>query len=885
MPLTSGTRLGPYEILGPLGAGGMGEVYRARDTRLDRTVAIKTLPDDSSGDPERRQRLEREARAIGALSHPNICALYDVGEHEGTTFLVMELVEGTTLADRLTRGPLPLDEALACAIQIANALDKAHRNGIIHRDLKPGNIMIVRPARQGPPQVKLLDFGLAKVGGDNPVIGDAATATSPVTRQGQILGTLHYMSPEQLEGRAVDARSDIFAFGAVLFEMLTGRRAFEGSSSASLIGAILHTAPPPVTGFCSGPRALDRLIAICLAKHADDRWSSIHDVLLQLQAITGAPEAVAAAVPAPARGRERLAWIAAALAATAALVLAVLLVTNRASSVDAGGERRVLSVLTPDQAPLVYGEAPLVSPDGRRVAFVVRDREGSTRLYVRELDGSVPQPLKGTEYASMPFWAPDSRRLGFFAQGRLKTIDTTGGPPTAIAAAPVPRGGSWNSDDLILFVSVPTQPTLMVPASGGTPVPVVTAEGVRDSRWFPKFLPDGRHYLYLGGKPGFVDGRRVKVGSIDGPDTWDLVASNAPAVYAEPGYLLFRRDQALVAQPFDARTFALTGTAVPIADDVGYNAITYQGLFSASANGVLAYQGSAPGSRITWFDRDGRRVGEATPPGDQNNFCLLSGESRIVYEAADLVTGNVDLWTVAANGVPSRLTFGPLVDFFPVCAPEGDEVIFASLRGGPPNLFRLAVDSPGSETLLLASPTAKTPTQWTRNGLVLFSVLNAEFNWDVHALSLADGSTTPVVTTPAEERNAQLSPDGRWLAYVSNESGSFEVYVQPFPGSGARWQVSRAGGIQPQWAAGGGEIYYLEPDTSLVARTVHVGPAGLQFGEPSVLMTTNVTGWEPNNPTSQYVVSADGRRVLVGSMTDALQSITVMFNWSAMPSR
>ena len=884
MPLTPGTRLGPYEILGPIGAGGMGEVYRARDTRLDRTIAIKTLPDDVSADPDRRQRLEREARAIGALSHPNICALYDVGEHEGTMFLVMELVDGTTLAERLTRGPLPVGEALACAVQIANALDKAHRNGVVHRDLKPGNIMIVRPVRLGPPQVKLLDFGLAKIGPERPVLADDLTAASPVTQQGQILGTLHYMSPEQLEGRAVDARSDIFAFGAVLFEMITGRRAFEGSSSASLIGAILHTAPPPATELSRGvPRALDRLIAICIAKNPDDRWSSIHDVLLQLQAIAGSPELPDAKVPPQPWRRGTLAWSAAAFATAAALVLAAVLVVGRTTISD-DLERRVLSVLPPEQAPLVYGEAPQISPDGRRVAFVVRDRGGLTRLYVRELDGSVPHPLKGTEYAAMPFWAPDSRRLGFFAQGQLKAIDTAGGPPTAIAPAPVPRGGSWNSDDVILFVSVPVRPPLMVPASGGTPVPVAIAEGVRDTRWFPRFLPDGRHYLFLGGTAD-VEGRRVKVGSIDEPDTRDLVASNAPAVYAEPGHLLFRRDQALVAQPFDARTLTLSGTAVPVSDDVGYNAITYQGLFSASANGVLAYQGAAPGSRITWFDRDGRRLGEATPTGDQNNFCLLPGESRIVYEAADPMTGNVDLWTVASNGAPSRLTFGPFVDFFPVCAPEGGEVIFASLRDGPPNLFRLPVGSPGSEQLLLASPTAKVPTQWTRSGLVLFSVLNAEFNWDVHALSLADGSTAPVVATPAEERNAQLSPDGRWLAYVSNESGSFEVYVQPFPGTSARWQVSRAGGIQPQWAASGGEIYYLEPDTSLVSRTMGVGPAGLLLGEPTVLMTTNATGWEPNNPTSQYIVAADGRRVLVGSMTDTVQSITVVFNWTTALAR
>ncbi len=887
MSLAPGARLGPYEILGPLGAGGMGEVHRARDTRLDRTVAIKTLPADVSQDPDRRERLEREARAVAALSHPHICALYDIGEHAGAVFLVMELLEGTTLAERLARGPMPLGEALACAMQIADGLDKAHRHGIVHRDLKPGNIMLTRGDRPGPPHVKLLDFGLAKVAGDVASVHDAPTAMSPVTREGEILGTLNYMAPEQLEGRSIDARADIFAFGTILFEMLTGRRPFTGSSQAGVIGAILHAPAPAVAEHAPGtPRALAHLITTCLAKDPAHRWASIHDVLLQLKVMAAESEELPAPRTQPGTSRERVAWVLATVAAAAALTLAVAFVAGGRPAGDTAIVRTVLSVLPPDGVPLVYGEAPQISPDGTRVAFVARDREGATRIYLRDLDSMAARPLNGTEYAALPFWAPDSRRLGFFAQGQLRTVDTAGGPSIPIAAAPVPRGGTWNSDDMILFVAVPVQPPLLVPASGGTPAPVAMPEGAPEPRWFPVFLPDGRHYLYLSAKPGDAEPRRIKLAAVDDGASRDLTVSNAPAVYAEPGYLLFRRERTLVAQPFDPRTLTLGGTATPIAEGVGYNPITYQGLFSASATGALAYQGDAPVSRITWFDRDGRRMGPATPAADQNNFCLVAGTPRIVYEAADPVTGNVDLWTVASpDGAPSRLTFDPGIDFFPVCAPEAPEVVFATLRTGPPDLFRLAVDAPGSEQKVYSSPVADVPNHWTAHGLVLFSILNAQFNWDIHALSLGDGSTFPVIATSAEERQAHLSPDGRWLAYVSNESGSFEVYAQPLRGGGARWQVSRAGGMQPQWAADGREIYYLEPDTTLISRAVAAGPSGLAFGQPSVLFTTKVSGWEPNNPTAQYVVTADGRRVLAGTMTDAPQSITVALNWMRAPAR
>ena len=624
MTLAPGTRLGPYEILGMLGAGGMGQVYRARDTRLDRTVAIKTLHAESR-DPDQRSRFEREAKAIAALTHPNICTLHDVGREQAATgsgqgvdYLVMELLEGDTLAARLAQGPLAIADVLAFAIQIAAALDAAHRRGIVHRDLKPGNVMLTRPgaSRHGAPQVKLLDFGLAKLRSEAAPIADAATEAA-LTAKGQILGTIPYMAPEQLEGKAIDARTDLFAFGAIMFEMVTGKRAFNESSQASLIGAILHTSPPPITQVMpEAPSALERLVAVCLSKDPEDRWSTAHDVLLHLREIAEASpffpakaagsgaEVVLAFRPdvLARRARQRLAWSAAAVAIVAALAIAAVMLMGRDARNQGDAALDVLSVLPPEQTTLDRGDAPRISPDGRRVAFIATDRLGRSGLYVRDRDSLVARPLSDTDGASMPFWSPDSGNLGFFAQGQLKTIAIAGGSPHAIAAAAVPRGGTWSRDDVILFMNFPTLPLNRVPAAGGDSVPVPAPPSPR-SRLFPAFLPDGRHYLYLDPLPsasGFVIG----VGSLDSPETKELMRSTSSAVYA-PGYVLFRRDAALVAQPFDARTLQLSGSPVPIVEEAGFNAQTYQGLFSASDNGLAGALGfeSWPWEKATEIGR------------------------------------------------------------------------------------------------------------------------------------------------------------------------------------------------------------------------------------------------------------------------------------------
>jgi eukaryotic-like serine/threonine-protein kinase len=869
LALSPGTRLGPYEIVAPLGAGGMGEVYRARDTRLDRMVAIKTVSSEVAGDPERRARFEREARAIATLTHPHICTLYDVGHHDGIEFLVMELLAGETLAARLSRGPLEIAEALACAIQIADALDAAHRAGIVHRDLKPANVMLTRAgaSKSGAPHAKLLDFGVARLGSGETVVAEA-TRTAPVTVQGQILGTLPYMAPEQLEGSQADARADLFGFGAIVFELITGRRAY-GAASIAMPGA---------------PPALERLVAVCLSKDPEDRWSSAHDVLLQLRSIAASPAPPPVVDRASAR-RERVAWSLAALAALVAVALAAILL--RAPRNQAAADVDVLSILPPDQTALARGDAPRISPDGRIVAFAAMDRAGRTGLYVRSRDSLTVRLLPGTVDATMPFWSPDSRQLGFFAQGQLKIIALTGGPPHAIAPSPVPRGGTWNGDNTILFVSLPSLPINRVAATGGTIAPVPMAPGGPPFRLFPRFLPDGRHYLFLAISPGRDRSLySIGVASLDSIETATLVTSSASADYAA-GYILFRRDTALMAQPFDERTLRLSGSPVAIAEDVGFNAQTYQAQFSVSANAVLAYERSTPGSQLVWFDRQGKRLGTIGSAADYNTICLTADDKRVVFDQAEPASGNIDIWSMEVVGDrPSRLTFNSAVDFYPVCSLTGQDTIFASLRDGPPNLYRVLETAPGSETRLLNSPAPKIPSDWSRDGrLLVFTELNQKTNADIMVLPLAGGPAQQVVATPAEERAAKLSPDGRFIAYTSNESGSFEVYVQPFPTTGAKWQVSKGGGQVPQWRRDASELFYLAPDKKLIAVAVRTGPS-FAPGEAHALIDTRITSWESsNNQGTQYAVSADGQRFLVNTPSDVIQPITLAVNWSAALSK
>ena len=783
MPLSPGTRLGPYQVANALGAGGMGEVYAARDTRLERSVAIKVLPREFSDDAGRRARFEREAAAIASLSHPNICTLHDVGQQDGTMFLVMEKLDGVTLAARLAQGPMAPAEAIACAIQIAEGLAFAHRAGVVHRDLKPANVMLTKTG------AKLLDFGLAKVASG---VAEHPTATA-LTFHGEILGTLPYMAPEQLQGSDVDARADIFAFGAMLHEMVTGQRAFGGSSQASLIGAILHFEPPRVTQAApAAPPALDRLVSVCLAKDPGDRWSSATDVLLQLKGLADSG-AVTAPVPPgqpSAKWGPRLAWPVAVLGLVAATVLGGLLTARRPGP---PAQSDVFSVMPPQDSTFLRGEAPQISPDGRHVAFSSTDRAGTRGLYIRSLDLATPRLLPGTENGAQPFWSPDSRMIGFFANGQLKTVAIAGGTPTVLAQAGLPRGAAWSKDNLILFAQRPNAALVVVPASGGepTPVPMPDEPGIPG---FPSFLPDGRHFVVTRLS---VETRTVEslvLGSLDDADRRRLVGSTSSGVFAS-GYLLYRRNTTLLAQRFDETTLQLSGEPVAIAEDVGANPVTYQGLFSASHTGVLAYRDAAPGAQLVWFNRSGLRLATVGAPGEFNALCMTPDGRRIVYDQADAASGNIDLWTMDLDtAATTQLTFAGPVEFYPVCAPDGRDIALAALKPSNPNLFRQSLSAPGQIVPLFESPLPKLPTDWSRDGTqLIFSVLSPATGWDVASLSLATGQPRPLVATPAQETNAKLSPDGRWLTYSSNESGRVEVYVQGMAGGGAKWLVSRGG--------------------------------------------------------------------------------------------
>jgi Tol biopolymer transport system component/predicted Ser/Thr protein kinase len=881
--LSAGARLGPYEILAPLGAGGMGEVYRARDTRLERIVAIKVLPEHLSSSPEVRQRFEREARTISALSHPHICALYDVGNEQGVEYLVMEYLEGESLAQRLARGALPLEQTLRYGMEIADALDRAHRQGIVHRDLKPGNVMLTSSG------VKLLDFGLAKaLNPEGPVedLTTAPTEAKDVTAEGTILGTLSYMAPEQLEGKKADTRTDIFALSTTLYEMAAGRKAFSGSSQASVISSIMASQPPAISTVApTTPAALDRVVRIGLAKDANDRWQSAHDIGIELRWIAeGRSEERASDILGPRRARrEWIAWIVAAAAAVAALALAMLRLAG-----ERPVERRLqeLQVLPPPGTTFALEEAPRISPDGRRLAFVAVDSAGKSLLYVRPLDSSNAQPLADTDGASMPFWSPDSRSLGFFASGKLRTVSIAGGRPQILCDAPVGRGGSWSRDGSIVFIPSPPDPPQIVAASGG-PARQLFPMGplLKDPRQsFPDFLPDSGHYVYLSILGKSRENRAAFVTSLDGKTRKQLAATIWSPVFAPPDTLLFRREDALMAQRFDTKSLEPVGAPSEVASDVGFNPITWQSLVSASENGILAYQ-SAKGAKtqFTWLDREGKVTGAVGPEGIHNSISLSPDGKKVAYDEADPRNGDVSVWLVGEQEAPLRFTFGS-VGFFPVWSPDGNRVVYSSLRG-PPQIYQKVTSGAGDEEPLLESMQAKIPSGFSPDGrFLVYSVLDSKTRFDIWVLPLfGDRKPFPFLQTEAGEMGGQISPNGRWMAYSSNESGSYEVYVRPFPPAPGKWQVSRDGGSQPRWRSDGKELFYLSTDRKLMAVDIKTDQPAFEAGIPSALFGTHVSNVEGSNPWSQYAATADGRHFLVNRLVAgaAPSPITVLVNWRA----
>jgi len=882
-------RLGPYEILAAAGSGGMGEVYRAMDTRLDRIVAVKVLLEAVLRDPARRQRLEREARAVSSLSHPNICTLHDVGHQDGVDYLVMEFLEGETLAERLAKGPLPPDQTLRHAVEIAGALDAAHRQGVVHRDLKPGNIMLTRTG------AKLLDFGLARADPEAAPgisgLSASPTHTRPLTAEGTLVGTVQYMAPEQLEGKPADARSDLFAFGAVLYEMATGRKAFQGKSQASLIAAILASEPPPLATLQPlAPPALERVVRGCLVKDPEERWQSAHDLMLELKWIAEAgPQAGA---PGSGLARHRIrerAWIASALVLAAATLFLVL----ARSRGGATGDRAIRSsILPPEKSAFLFGgisSGPVaVSPDGRLLAFVARTPEGRELLWVRPLDSLSARPLEGTEGASFPFWSPDSRSIGFFADSKLKKIEAQGGPPLTICDTSIARGGSWNQEGTIIFAPDIGDSIYRVSASGGEPVPVTLLDETRNQfnhRW-PFFLPDGRHFLFFA-RCSSGESTGTYVASLDSREQKFIMPGQSNAVYAPPGYLLFVRERTLMAQPFDSRRLEITGDAVPVADPVVVNGSVQRAIVSVSTSGILAYQGGVltGGYHLQWFDRSGKPIGAI---GEQTLYLfprLSPDGQRIVVQINDPRTYNADLWIFdVARGVKTRLTFEPSIESSPVWSPEGTRIAFASNRKGRFHMFAKASSGVGAEETLVDEPDADTrPLSWSRDGRYIAYMrrkVKGPTRGDIWILPLfGDRKPFPFMQSEFEEAAADFSPDGRFIAYGSNESGRNEVYVAPFPGGGGKWQVSTAGGTAPRWRGDGLELFYLAPDNRLMSAEIR--PKGTRVEIGTVRPLFQSYSGQPGGGV--YDPSADGKRFLFIAENELSGSepITLVVNWTA----
>jgi eukaryotic-like serine/threonine-protein kinase len=806
--------------------------------------------------------------------------------------LVMEYLEGETLTQRLQRGALPLEQVLQFAIEIADALDKAHRKGITHRDLKPGNIMLTKSG------TKLLDFGLAKLEQEAaPATPESQLPTmkSAITGEGTILGTLQYMAPEQVEGKEVDARTDIFSFGAVVYEMTTGKRAFEGKTQASLIAKILEIDPPPISSLQPmTPPALDRVVKKCLAKEPEKRWQASSDVCDELKWIAeggsqaGMPAAVVASRKSP-LGDARLAWLAAAAFFVAALALGYSAYFKRPPEQT----RAVRFTLSPPDKWSLAGTgavttgatAPVkISPDGQQIAFVAISAEGKSLLWVRSLDTLTAQSLAGTEGASAPFWSPDSRSLGFFAGGKLKKIDMSGGPPITLCDAPDNRGGTWNRDGVIVFAPTNTSALQKVSASGGMPTPATVLGQGELGHIRPSFLPDGRHILYSTIAPGRGLGGPIYLASLDSAERKLLFnATSANAVYTQ-GYLLFLRETTLIAQPFDARRLVLTGDAFPIAERIRTSVSTQPyGYFSASENGALVYQTGAEtaNSQLLWFDRMGKQIGALGDPAAYRSAEFSPDGKRASVSILEEAGKGEDIWLYdVARGLRTRFTFGP-ANYFAVWSPDGSRIVFASRRKGSIDLYQKPSSGAGSEEVLLEDNLDKYPDSWSPDGrFVLFESLGSSRSSELFVLPLTgDRKPFPLLPTQFGEADGRISPDGRWVAYRSNESGRNEIYVAPFPGPGGKWQISTAGGYSPRWRHDGSEIFYLTPDNRLMAASVNSKGAGIEVGAVKPLFATRIVF----AGSYQYDVSADGQRFLIDTSPEQATSspITVVLNWTA----
>src|SRR6266536_3042926 len=872
MTFAPGTKLGRYEIRSKVGEGGMGEVYLARDEKLNRDVAIKVLPATFSQDAARLRRFEQEAQATSALNHPNILAVYDVGTHDGAPYVVSELLEGETLRQRLGGTALGQRRAIEYALHIAHGLAAAHEKGIVHRDLKPDNIFITKDER-----VKILDFGLAKL-----TQGDATQSETDIptrrvnTDRGVVMGTAGYMSPEQVKGRPVDHRSDIFSLEAILYEILSGRRAFHGESAAETMSAILKEDPPDLseTNQRISP-ALERLVNHCLEKNPEERFHSARDLAFALDALSGSVavsgQALTAIDALTARSRitKHLPWIVAGALALALLVTIPFAISSFRQTPARANVIRA-SINQPENASFLPRSQFAVSPDGLRIVFVVRPPGGKQLLWIRPLGALAAQQLAGTEDATYPFWSPDSRFIGYFAQSKLKKIEASGGPPQTICDAPNGRGGTWNRDGVIVFARDNYSPLYRVAASGGAATPVTKLDDSKlqaTHRW-PWFLPDGHHFLFRSGTTSSASQKEnngIYLGSLDSTEQRLILRVDTTPAYAS-GYLLFVRDNTLMAQPFDEKTFQLTGEAVPVAEQVQFDFSLSRAAFSVSQNGVLVSQsGTALADReLLWYERDGKQTGSAGMPALYSQPHLSPDGQRLAMAIFDLKAGSPDIWIYEmSRDVPVRFTFDPDFDASPIWSPAGSRIVWGSNRKGHYDLYQKLSSGAGNDEVVLETEENKTATSWSADGrFIAFTSTNIKGNTqnDIWILPLfGDRKPFPFLQTQANEIDAQFSPDGRWVAYTSDESGTNQVYIAPFPAAGGKWQVSRSGGTESRWRGDGKEIFFLSPDNKLMAVTVNPKDSSLEVANAETLFEVHPA----NPPGYHYDVTSNGKRFLV----------------------
>jgi eukaryotic-like serine/threonine-protein kinase len=897
MTLAPGARLGPYEVQSAIGAGGMGEVYRARDTRLDRTVALKLLPRSFADRVDRRQRFQQEARAISALQHPHICTLFDVGEQDGQAFLVMEHLDGETLDDRLTRGPLPARDVLTYARQVAGALDHAHRARIVHRDLKPSNVMLT------PSGAKLLDFGLARGPALMPPATSSTASFTPekLTADGTLVGTFQYMAPEQLEGKSADERTDIFAFGTLLYEMATGRRAFEGQSQASLIASILTEQPPPVSSTRATRRAdglpdsLDHIVDRCLAKKPDDRWQTARDLKAEIDWVVEGGSRSAVRTPAVRRwSREAIAWTLAAIAGVVAIVA-----LTRSERQPPAALTRVQLALPPGLSiQRTTGDATFLamSPDGRHVAFITNEQSGR-RLWVQSLDAPSARALEGIVEPMSPFWSPDSRFIGYYArpERELRKVDIAGGPPRTIRAANMTGQPVWARDGTILY-SESRRGLFRVSAHGGEPVQVTRVDqSAREiNHYWPSMLPDGRRFLFMTTRLG-TNGERatpiVYLASLDSSERSEVIRVNSRMVYAPSGHVLYVQEGALMAQRFAADEGRLIGEPARIVESLDYSRSTGVSSFSVSDTGVLAYHRRSDAFQLAWLDRNGLELSTIGTPQLLDHVRISRDGSHAAVEVTDPRLGTSDIWIYdLSRALASRLTTDLNGERAPIWSPDGQQIMFVSDRGtgteASPDFFLKRSDGMGEEEKFFVKAGPQFVEDWSPDGRLVAYRDTREGGDNLWMLPIgSDRKEWRFPGSRFEEWGARFSPDSKWLAFASNESGTNEVYVAPVTGAGARQRVSTAGGGLPAWRGDGKELFYLSADgRSMWSASITLG-ATLNVGEAKRLFTIERQRAFPTNARSVlYDAAGDGQRFLfiVVQGDQPVPQISLTMNWMAL---